>query len=239
MSAHFQRTKQNARAVIDRGRDISNERFMRKHLQTLAVFYGCVLLLGLNGCERGTNKTVQAEPETNNAQPAPTAESTNKPGTTPNSGNLIEGSDKDFIMQAEKDNLQERILGRLAQDKSQNEAIKNYGEMLAQDHSAALRKLVDLMEKYGIAQPKGLPEERKEALQELNGASGAAFDRKFIDLMIRGHEKAVADFQNRSTTVKNSDLRTYIEDQIAVLTKHLNEAKEIRSRLESNAGRKS
>jgi len=215
---------------------------MRKHLHLhgLLVFFGCILSFGLGACEKGASKTVQAAPETNSAQPAPTStESNNRPGTTPNTGNLIEGADKDFLMQAEKDSLQEQVLGRLAQDKTQNEAIKDYANMLTQDHTVALSKLVQLMEKYGIAQPKGLPEERNEALQEMKGLSGPAFDRKFIDLMIRDHEKAVADFQNKSTTVKNSDLRAFIKDQLPVLAKHLNKAKEIRTKLEDKGVRNS
>src|SRR5215469_13832464 len=137
---------------------------MKTQVHTLIL--GLILSLaafGITACQRD-NKTVQAGAEPNQAREiAPSAPNSNNHGI-PNVANVIEGADREFIMQAEKDNLQERMLGRLAQEKSQNSDVQDYGKMLSRDHGAALEKLVALMNKYGIAQPPALPEERKEAV---------------------------------------------------------------------------
>src|SRR6185369_9102837 len=104
-------------------------------------------------------------------------------------GNAITGADREFVMEAEKINLQERVLGTTAQEKSQNNDVQDYGKMLVKDHNAALQKLVDLMNKNGMAQPKQLPEERSQAIKDVEGLSGAAFDTKFLNMMVEGHKK--------------------------------------------------
>lgn len=198
---------------------------------TLSLVCGMVAF-GLAGCQRD-NKTVQAASEPTATAPATESSSRNPNG--PDVTNVLGGADRSFIMQAEKDNIQERYLGRMAQEKSKNSDVQAYGKMLSKDHNAALQKLVDLMDKYGIAQPKALPEERKEAFKEVQGLSGPAFDRKFIDLMVKDHEQAIADYQHQLTVVQNKDLKKYVQDQIGVLQTHLNKAKELQNKLESNS----
>ena len=158
----------------------------------------CVAAFGLTGCQRD-NKSVQAASEPTKAAPAPKSTSNNPPGT--DVSNVLGGADRSFIMEAEKDRIQDRYLGRMAEEKSQNNDVRAFGRLLSLDSNAALQQLVGLMEKYGISQPKGLPEARKDAFKEIKGLSGPAFDRKFLDLMVQDHEKAIGDFQYQATVV--------------------------------------
>lgn len=201
-----------------------------------SAFVCCIATLVIAGCQRD-NKTVQAAPESYKAAPAPAPAAESTPNNTPGPdvGNVLGGADRSFMMQAEKDSIQERYLGRMAQEKSQNKAVQAYGRLLSHDHNIALKKLVDLMDKYGVEQPKALPEERKDAFEEVKGLSGPAFDRKFIDLMVKDHEKAVAEFQHQAAVLQNEDLKKFAQDQIAVLQTHLNKAKELQSAIESNS----
>jgi putative membrane protein len=194
----------------------------------------CVATFGITGCQRD-NKSVQAASEPTKAAPAPVPKSTsnNPPGTDVN--NVLGGADRSFIMQAEKDSIQDRYLGRMAEEKSQNNDVRAFGRLLSLDSNAALDQLVGIMEKYGISQPKTLPEERKDAFKEIKGLSGPAFDREYLDLMVQGHEKAIAVFQQQATVVQNKDLKKYIEDQIQVLQTRLSKAKELQSKIESSS----
>ncbi len=211
---------------------------MRAHFHLLIFGAAvCVCLLGPSACGRG-NKPVQAAPETNTAETEPPAAAagSNSSGASNSSNtnvtNVIEGADRSFILQAEKDNLQGRALARIAQEKSQNKDLKDYAKLLTEDHEVALRKTVNLMNKYGVPQPKGLPEERSEALQELKTHSGAAFDRKFLDLVIKDLNKSTANLRQESSIAQNSDLRNYAESQIPVLQRLLDKGKDLQSRIE-------
>ncbi len=152
---------------------------------------------------------------------------------SPAATNTITGADKDFVLQAEKDGIQERVLGRMAQEQSQNDAVKDYGKMLVKDHSDALQKLVDLMNKNGMQQPKGLPEERSEAVKKLQGLSGPGFDKEFVNMMVKDHQKAVDEFRHVAATAQNADVRDYAKNTLPTLEKHLKDAQDLQSKLGS------
>jgi putative membrane protein len=164
------------------------------------------------GCERG-KQNVQAAPENIVAD---------RDG--------LSKADKTFVIQAEEDNIKERNLGRVALEKSANRDVRNYAQMLIDDHTKALRELVDLMEKKGIRQPSGLPEVKHEALSLLNGLSGPSFDRKFVDVMVDDHEKAVAKFRDEVTAAQDQSVREYASHILPVLEKHLQKARELQGR---------
>jgi putative membrane protein len=193
---------------------------MYKRLFTLMLSLG-LGTLGLAGCERnGDNVQAAREPE----MPA---------SKSPAATNTISGADKDFVLQAEKDNLQERVLGRMAQEQSQSDAVKDYGKMLVNDHNDALKKLVDLMQKNGMPQPKGLPGERTEAVKKLQGLSGTAFDKEFVNLMVTDHQKAINEFRREAASAQNADVRDYAKDVLPTLEKHLKDAQDLQGKLGS------
>ena len=191
---------------------------MYKRLYTLMLALS-LCTLGFAGCQRsGSNVQAAREPE------VPASKS-------PAATNTISGADKDFVLQAEKDSIQERVLGRMAQEQSQNDAVKDYGKMLVKDHSDALKKLVDLMNKNGMAQPKGLPEERSEAVKKLQGLSGPAFDKEFLNMMVTNHQKAINEFRHQAATAQNADVRDYAKSVLPTLEKHLKDAEDLQSKL--------
>jgi len=188
---------------------------MRKHFRALT--FGLITALtgfGLTACQQDNNG-VQAAREP----------------STSSEANTITGADRDFVMQAEKDNVQERVLGRMAQEQSQNGDVKDYGKMLVKDHNDALQKLVDLMNKNGVPQPKNLPEERNAAIDKLHNLSGPAFDREFMAMMVQDHQKAVSNFQREESAAQNPDVRNYAKDVRPTLEKHLKDAQDIQSKL--------
>jgi putative membrane protein len=110
-------------------------------------------------------------------------------------------------------------------------AVQDYGKMLVNDHNDALQKLVDLMKKNGIPQPKGLPEERSEAVKKMQGLSGAAFDREFVNMMVTDHQKAVDAFRHAAATAQNVDVRDYAKSMLPTLEKHLKDAQDLQHKI--------
>src|SRR5947209_1075193 len=102
------------------------------------------LSLAIYGCQR-SDENVQAARE-----PATDTGDRNKA--------VLTDSDKTFIKKAEEGDLKERDLGRIVLEKSQNKDIKDYAQMLMDDHTKNLKDVVALMNQKGMPQPKGLPE---------------------------------------------------------------------------------
>ena len=180
----------------------------------------CLLVLGLSACQKSNDSSVQAsrEPVPSKAPPAPL-----------DSVNTINGADREFILQAEQSNIQERVLGRMAEEKSQHGGVRKYGKMVATDHNNALQKLVDIMEKNGIGQPGTLTEERSDAVDKMQGMSGDAFDREFVNMMVQEHQKSVNAFRLEVETAQNPDVRNYAKNMVPTLERHLKDAQDLQS----------
>jgi len=184
---------------------------------------GILLVAFTFGCQR-SNQTVQAAREntTSNDRQANT--------------NRLSEADKRFITEAEEDNIKERSLGRIVVEKSTNSDVKHYAQMLVDDHTEALRDLVELMQNAGMSQPSGLPAVKHEAQDRLNGLSEPAFDREYIDLMVRDHEKAVSKFRQEENTAQAESVRAYAKRVLPVLQKHLDRARELQGKLTNVPG---
>jgi putative membrane protein len=149
-----------------------------------------------------------------------------------NSANVaLNDAEKNFIIEAEKGNIKERNLARVVLAKSQNKDVRDYAQMLVDDHTKCLRDLVDLMNKKGMDQPTGLPEVKHEAESKLNWMSGPAFDRKFIEVMIQDRDRALWDFRQQDRMAEDKDLKDYVRKTIPVLGKHLLKAEDVQRKL--------
>jgi putative membrane protein len=148
---------------------------------------------------------------------------------------VLSEADKMFLHEAAANSVKERSAARVALEKSTDGDVKDYADMLVDDHTAALDDLVRLMEKHGIRQPADLPEAQHEAVGKLNGLSGAALDREFINTMVQDHQAAVAKFQQEQTTAHHEAVREYAKDLLPTLEKHLKEAQELQNKFSAPA----
>jgi putative membrane protein len=193
---------------------------MKSNLHTLTLgLFVCGAAFGLTACQTTNDDSVHAARE-----PVPSK-------APPPSVNTINGADREFIIEAEKSNIQERVLGRMAEERAQNTDVKDYGKMMARDHNNALQNLVELMDKYGIAQPKTLPEDRTDAISRLQSLSGDAFDREFISVMVQDHQKAINTFRQKAETAENTDVRDYAKNMLPALERHLQDAQDLQKEI--------
>ena len=132
-----------------------------------------------------------------------------------------------FIKKAIEGNYAEVEMGKLAQQNGQNENVKQFGQMLSDDHSAANQKAIDAAKTMGVTPPDGPNAKQKADYEKMSKMSGAKFDRDFATHMIADHEKDIAEYKKEA---KQSDAAgEYAKGQIDVLQKHLQTAKSLRS----------
>lgn len=177
------------------------------------------LSLPVFGCQQ-SNQNVQAARETTN---------------TEDRGNnaVLNDADKNFLKRAEEDNIKEENLGRVVVQKTQNSDIRAYAQMLVEDHTKALKDLVDLMNQKGMRQPRSLPKLQHEALSKLRGLSGPAFDREVTNHMVEDHQMAVAEFRQEANVAQDNDVKNYASHMLPTLQKHLQRAQELQGKLSS------
>jgi putative membrane protein len=120
----------------------------------------------------------------------------------------------------------EIMLGKLAEQKSANPRVQEFGRTLVADHTTAKEQASAVARALGVTPPDQPSAQGQDELNKLNSLSGAAFDREFTSFMVKAHQKDIAEFQDeaKANQGRASDLA---DKQLPVLNKHLDMAEAI------------
>jgi putative membrane protein len=137
-------------------------------------------------------------------------------------------TDQQFVDFAGQTDMVEANLGQLAQTAGGSQAVKDYGQMLATDHTNDFNQLYTVAQQANLNRPNAIGAEQNKAMidpfQKLNGA---AFDKRFAHEMLAGHTKAIAVYKKEAADAQNPALKSYAEAALPVLQKHLDGAKDL------------
>src|SRR5438270_6441861 len=100
-------------------------------------------------------------------------------------------SDEQFVTKAGQANMAEVALGKMATEKAQSDDVKQFGQHMVDDHSKAGEELKGIASKNNWTMPDDVSPEQKATAQRLEKLSGTAFDRAFMQVMVKDHMKAV------------------------------------------------
>ena len=128
------------------------------------------------------------------------------------------GSQK-FITEAMQGNLAEVQVGKLAQEKGQNDAVRSFGQTLVADHSDANQKAAKVADQLGVKPPTEPNAKQKAVYDKLSKLSGNAFDRTFAKEMVADHKKDIKEFEKEAK--KTDPAGKFAGDALPVLHKHL------------------
>lgn len=135
-------------------------------------------------------------------------------------------SDQKFVDFAAQTDMVEANLGDLAQSVGNSQAVKDYGQMLATDHTADYQQLQSVAQQAGLTVPTAIDAEHNKAMVgPMHALKGAAFDKKFSHDMVAGHTQAIATYQKEASDAQNPALKQYAQTALATLQKHLDNAK--------------
>jgi putative membrane protein len=127
--------------------------------------------------------------------------------------------------------------GELAQSKATNPQVKEFAQRMITDHTGVNQAASDLVTKLGVT-----PEESPTSQQlrqggeqnrtTLQGQSGAAFDRAYIDNEVAYHQ-AVLDAINNTLipNAQNPELKALLQQTAPAVEAHLQHARQIQGSL--------
>ena len=132
-----------------------------------------------------------------------------------------------FLKKAIEGNFAEIEMGKLAQQKGKSDDVKQFGQMLNDDHSSANQKALDAASSMDVAPPNGPSAKQKAEYDKMSKLSGSRFDSRFAKHMVEDHVKDIAEYKKAAK--KDDAAGNYAKAQIDVLQKHLDTAKSLRS----------
>lgn len=140
----------------------------------------------------------------------------------------------DYATATSQVNTAEIAVGKLAESKSTNAGVKQFAAMMIKDHTAAEAKLKAIVdaEKGRIAGPAVSPQDAA-LKQKLQAASGAAFDKMYVQAMVEGHTAALKAQQAYAKSGDNAALKAFAADMSKAVAMHLQHAEALASKLGS------
>lgn len=135
-------------------------------------------------------------------------------------------SDQQFVDFAAQTDMVEANVGQLAQSAGSSQDVKDYGQMLATDHTNDFHQLYSAAQQANAKVPDAIDTQHNKAMVDpFQKLTGTAFDRRFRQEMVSGHTKAIAVYKNEAANAQNPALKSYAEQALPVLQKHLDQAK--------------
>lgn len=138
-----------------------------------------------------------------------------------------EGEAKDFVKEAAQGGVFEVEAGKLAISKASRPEVKDFGNLMVNDHGKANKELMAIAQARGMETPKETSKEHKVQLEKLRTASKDDFDRNYVEMMVKDHEKDVDQFRKASEKVNDPELKAWIVKTLPVLEKHLQSAQDL------------
>lgn len=141
---------------------------------------------------------------------------------------MVNEKDGDFAVKAADAGLAEVELGKLAQEKATDPRVKDFAQMMVNDHQKANDELMTIATRHNITLPPVISKDQADKQRKLREKSGAEFDKEYIDMMVKDHDKVVSLFEDASSDAQNADLKAFASKTLPILKKHHEDATAIR-----------
>ncbi len=145
------------------------------------------------------------------------------------------GIEPSFLYSAFQSGRAEIQLASLALQQSANEQVKAFAQQMIDDHTAANKQISQLAQTRSLVLPLELSPEQLRALIDLLGKSGADFDRAYMDVNVQNHRTAVALATEQAQNASNTDIQSFAQGILPVLSGHLAQAQQLLQQFTSPA----
>jgi putative membrane protein len=192
---------------------------MKRQALTLAA--AAALGLGIAGYSLAddASNTGQANNSQSSAQPD-NANAAKGGGNMRKDLEAANDPDKLYVVMAAIDNQSEIQLGQLAQQKAQNDDVKQIAQKMVQDHQKADQQLKEVAQKIGIQIPESLPMTKQQELTVFQSLNGKQFDQQYISHLRAAHAMCVSQTSDEAQLAQNEQVKQYASQQLPMLEEH-------------------
>lgn len=134
-------------------------------------------------------------------------------------------ADSTFYRTLAEGGMAEVDLARLAQQKSTDPKVKDFAEMMVNDHGAANKKLEALAASKQVAVPKTLDASHEAEKTRLEGLRGGSFDRAYAQSQVKAHEKVVGLLEKEISSGEDADAKAFAQSVLPTIQHHLEAAR--------------
>lgn len=135
--------------------------------------------------------------------------------------------DASFYKKAAEGGIFEVDAGNQAQQKSEDQKVKDFAAMLVQDHTAANEQLKSLAASKNVSLPTTASVGQMAEKAKLDVLTGNTYDKAFIRGQIKAHRETIALFKKEIASGQDADAKAFAQSTLPTLEKHLKAAHSI------------
>lgn len=138
---------------------------------------------------------------------------------------------KDFILKAATSNFMEISKAEVALQQAINSSLKSFTKTIVDEHTQLNIKLKKIAELKEFAFPGTVNSSQQKEIDALYKEQGKNFDIRYVDNMIGNIKSDIKSYTEASTSLENSDLKSYAAEALPILLKDLEALKAIKKNL--------
>jgi len=128
--------------------------------------------------------------------------------------------DTQFVQNQIEDNMAEFQAGQLALQHSQNQDVRSFAQKMITDHTYAQDTLAPIAQAHHIQSPGTLSEQHQDMLGQLASLDGPAFDRAYVDDMIRAHAVMVDVLNAQLVHGQDQHINAWVQNTRPIVLQH-------------------
>jgi putative membrane protein len=144
-----------------------------------------------------------------------------------------------FMMKAAQSDMLEIMSSQTALQKSSNEEVRRFAQMMIDDHTRTSDELRTLAASKNVTLPTAMSGKQQSMVSKLNSAAaGMEFDREYMKMQVRAHEDAVKLFQKQANDndAEDADARAFAAKHLPALQGHLTMARTMSNGMRGMSG---
>lgn len=144
--------------------------------------------------------------------------------TSPANTSPMSSAEREFVQMAMDSNARELQLSMRAKEKAQSEAVRDFAEMMIEEHGRQGEELAAVSRRMTATGGPPLKRQDKSAralVNELNNLQGDQFDRRYMQAMVSDHEKALRLYERQAKASKDPQLKELAQQTLPELRRHL------------------
>jgi putative membrane protein len=143
----------------------------------------------------------------------------------------LSATDRTFISQAAYGSLGEVALGEIATEQAGSPAVRNFGQMMVQEHTRMNEELIAIAAEQGVTPPSAPDPGRQAVGAQLSQLEGAAFDRQYIQQQLADHETTLTLFEGQADSGQDPELRAFARKYAPVVEEHIAMLRELQTQV--------
>lgn len=142
-------------------------------------------------------------------------------------------AERDFVTRVAAKGMYEIEVSKLAAERAVNPNVRRYAQTMVTHHQQMNNELIALMSAHGVAPPQGLAADRANKLHRLAALPPSdGFDNGYVRVVgVEDHQAAIAMFDKARRTLRDRDLRAWVDRSIDTMREHLRMAQNLAGQL--------